>query len=280
MDQTKILWEPSSEFVRNSHLSKFILWLKENRSLDFNREDNYSTYQALWQWSVDSHKDFWKSVFEYFEVLHDGRYTEVHQDKAMPGIKWFEGVRLSYSEHIFRNANEQNPAIIFCNESDKYLEISWSELKEKVAALANHFKSLGVKEGDRVVAFIPNIPEATISFLAANSLGAIWSSCSPDFGADSVVDRFKQIDAKVLVATGAYNYGGKVYDNREVLSDIIKELDTLVEVVFIDHLNENRMVESKVKVTNWEQVMVKNAGTSLEFVRVDFNHPIWVLYSS
>ena len=173
-----------------------------------------------------------------------------------------------------------NPAIIFGDESGKYEEISWLELRQKVGAFSKHLKELGVESGDRVVAFIPNIPEATIAFLAANSIGAVWSSCSPDFGADSVVDRFKQIEAKVLVAVGSYRYGNKIYDKRDVVEEIIRQLETLEEVVFVDHLDEGINLSSEIKVSDWDDLLSRDTTGEINFNRVNFNHPIWVLYSS
>ena len=202
----KKLWEGSSNFKKNSHLTAYINWLNNHYNLRFNN------YNELWSWSVENIDEFWESVWQFFKVKSHTPYNNVLSSHEMPNCKWFEGATLNYAEHIFRKANPKQTAIYFGNESGNIQEISWSELESKVASMASYLRSLGVSKGDRVVAYLPNIPEATISFLAVNSLGAIWSSTSPDFGTESVVDRFAQIEPKVLIAVDGYNYNGKPYD--------------------------------------------------------------------
>ena len=280
MNSQKLLWSPSESFVNETHISKYKNWLQNERGLTFKEGDAFDNYNELWQWSVDNHKDFWASLMDYFDVQYGGGWQGVVNQETMPGVKWFEGCRLNYAEHLFKGENDQNPAIIFGDESGTYEEWSWRRVREEVTAMASHLKSIGVGEGDRVVAFVPNIPQATIAFMAVNSIGAIWSSCSPDFGADSVVDRFAQIEAKVLFAVGSYRYGDKIYDVRDVILDVMNKLDTLEECIFIDHLDEGKAVNHQTRVTAWEDCLRSDAFPVLEFNRVDFNHPIWVLYSS
>jgi len=198
----------------------------------------------------------------------------------MPDFTWFNGAKLNYSELIFRHAQNNQPAIIFGNEQGDYLELTWDDLKNKVASMATYLKSIGVNKGDCVVAFLPNVPEATISFLAVNSIGAIWSSTSPDFGTESVIDRFAQIKPKVFITVDGYIYNGKPHDKTSIAVNIAKALPTLEQVIVLPYLNKKEV--SKVfpnDFININTIFEAYSGT-LVFEPVDFNHPIWVLYSS
>ena len=268
----KKLWEGSDLFKQNSHLNNYQNWLFETNQLRF------SDYNELWQWSVTNIEEFWKSIWEYFDICSHTAHNKILSGD-MPNSKWFEGSRINYAEHVFRNFDAEEPAIFFGNESEEYLEISWKELKEKVSSMAEYLKSLGVTKGDRVVAFLPNVPEATISFLAVNSLGAIWSSTSPDFGTESVVDRFEQIEPKVLIAVDGYHYNGKPYDKKDIVNEIVKALPTLEKVVVLPYLRKGSLNDFPEDYVNINSVF-ENKADKLEFESVDFNHPIWVLYSS
>lgn len=268
----KKLWEGSSEFKSNSHLFQYQEWLKDNQKL------NFENYHELWKWSVDNIEDFWKSIWEYFHVTSHNQYKSVLSGK-MPKCKWFEGATINYTEHIFKNSIPNETAIYFGNEAGDYSEITWKDLAQKVASMASYLKSIGIEKGDRVVAFLPNIPEATISFLAVNSLGAIWSSTSPDFGTESVVDRFAQIEPKVLIAVDGYKYNGKPYDKTDVVNEIVNALPTLKKVIVMPYLNKETLKELPLDFVNINEILNK-PSESLTFEAVDFNHPIWVLYSS
>jgi len=270
---THKLWEPSDSFIENSHLQDYKKWLKQNLNLEF------KSYQDLWQWSITNVEDFWESIWTYFKVISHSPYKNVLSSYNMPNCKWFEGAKLNYAEHLFRKAKNNETAIIFGNESEYIEKISWLQLKTKVTSLATYLKSIGVTKGDRVVAFIPNVPEATIAFLAVNSIGAIWSSTSPDFGAESVVDRFAQIKPKVLIAVDGYQYNGKPYDKSDVVNKIVDALPTLKKVLILPYLNTNALNHFPENYVNIESVFQNYKG-ELTFEPVDFNHPIWVLYSS
>ena len=269
---THKLWEPSDSFIENSHLQIYKKWLKQNHNLEF------STYQDLWQWSITEVEDFWESIWNYFNVISHSSYTDVLSSYNMPKCKWFEGSKISYAEHLFRKAKDEETAIVFGNESEHIVEVSWLQLKTKVASLATYLKSIGVTKGDRVVAFLPNIPEATIAFLAVNSIGAIWSSTSPDFGAESVVDRFAQIKPKVLIAVDGYQYNSKPYNKSDVVNNIVEALPTLKKVLILPYLNIDALNHFPENYINIESIF-KNYKGELTFEPVDFNHPIWVLYS-
>lgn len=270
METPRLLWTPSETLKSESNLQQYISWLKQNRKLSF------TDYHHLWKWSVNHIDEFWESIWSYFNILHDGAYAHVRSSDRMPYTEWFAGTKLNYTEHIFRKATDQHPAIVFKSENSSLKKISWAELQEQVASLQHFLKQQGVKTGDRLVAYMPCISEATVGLLASASLGAIWSSCSPDFGTNAVVDRFAQIEPKVLIAVDQYTYGGKTFDKSEVLRDLVKAMPTLECVVVV---SEKTPVTYDKPTHHWNTVL--NAkGPGLEFVRVPFNHPMWVLYSS
>ena len=269
-----LLWEPSEEFKENAKVSRYMKWLEDEKGLSFN------DYEELWEWSVTELEEFWASIWEYCDVQASKPYTEVLSSREMPGAKWFEGAELNYAEHAFRNARPDEPAVLHQSELRPLSEVTWRELQEKVGALAASLKELGVGRGDRVVAYVPNVPEALIAFLACASLGAIWSSCSPDFGAGSVVDRFAQIEPKVLFAVDGYRYGGKDYDRTEVVAHLQEEIPTLEKTVILPYLNEEPDTSDLEDVVFWDELLSGNEGAQLQFEQVPFDHPLWVLYSS
>ena len=266
-----MLWSPSKEFIEQANLTHYMRWLATNKKLSFDG------YHQLWQWSVDNLDYFWESIWEYFDILHDGNYGSIIGEQKEFHVSWFEGVNLNYAEHIFRNFSHERPAIVFKTELGNVNEISWAELESKTASLQQHFRTWKIASGDRVVALLPCIPEATVALLATVSLGAIWSSCSPDFGTAAILDRFAQTNPKVLIAMDRYNYGGKSYDKTAVIEELIKSLPTLEKVILI---SENPIGEFWDKpVVTWQSVTGDKAG-ALQFVRVPFSHPLWILYSS
>lgn len=269
----KVLWTPNAQFKANSALNHYKQWLIKNKDLHFD------SYQALWEWSIDELADFWESLWEYFNIQAHQPYESVLEYQQMPEVSWFKGSTLNYAEHIFRQANTEHPAIIFQSEREPLREISWQELATDTACLRHFLQQTGVAPGDRVVAFLPNIPEATIAFLAANSLGAVWSSCSPDFGASSVVDRFQQIEPKVLIAVDGYSYGGKAYDKTSVVEELTAQLPSLEKIIFIPYLYKEAKIQTETEVVLWQEAL-DNSSTELQFTAVPFAHPIWVLYSS
>ncbi|TXG37093.1 acetoacetate--CoA ligase [Seonamhaeicola maritimus] len=269
----KKLWEASGTFKQKSHLTAYCNWLKRNQGLSFNN------YQDLWDWSIENIEDFWVSIWNYFKIKSHSQYNQVLSSYNMPNCTWFGGATLNYSEHIFRQSKPSQTAIYFSNESGINIEISWQELEEKVASMVSYLKSLGVKRKDTVVAFLPNVPEATIAFLAVNSLGAIWSSTSPDFGTESVVNRFAQIEPKVLIAVDGYSYNGKPYDKTNTVKEIVASLPTLKKVILLPYINENALDNFSDAYEDINTIFKIDGGT-LQFQPVDFNHPIWVLYSS
>jgi acetoacetyl-CoA synthetase len=269
-----LLWEPSEGFKEKARISHYMKWLEDEKDLSF--ED----YAELWEWSVTDLEGFWASIWEYCGVKASKPYERVLARREMPGTEWFPGTELNYAEHFFRNAPSDEPAILHQSEIRPLGQMSWRELRERTAALAAGLKSMGVERGDRVVAYLPNIPEAIIALLACSSIGAVWSSCSPDFGAGSVVDRFKQIEPKVLFAVDGYRYGGKDYDRTQIVAKLQEEIPSLQKTVILPYLEEEPDTSSLENVTAWDELLAEHEGAELTFEQVPFDHPLWVLYSS
>ena len=260
----KKLWEPSQSFKSESNLQAYMDWLRSKKELSF------GDYDELWRWSIDHTRDFWGSLYEYFQIIDHGECRSVHDDAPMPETTWFEGSKINYAEHIFRQEQAGKDAIIFKQEGNETVSMSWGELRQQVAAVRAYLQAQGVTKGDRVVAYIPNIPQAVVGFLASCSLGAVWSSCSPDFGANSVVDRFKQIEPKVLITVDGYRYQGKSHDRVETVHQILSELPSIQSVLQIPYLHQVAFVDY---AATWDDVVSQDA--SLDFTAVDFADPIW-----
>jgi acetoacetyl-CoA synthetase len=269
-----LLWEPSAELVERSRLTEFSRWLQRERGLSF------AGYDELWRWSVDDVDGFWSAIWEFFEVRADGDPSPVLASREMPGARWFPNTSLNYAEHVFAGKADGEVAILHASELRDLGELRWGDLRRQVAATAARLRALGVGRGDRVVAYLPNIPEAIVAFLATASIGAVWSSCSPDFGRASVVDRFAQIEPKVLFAVDGYRYGGKDFDRRETVAQLQDAIPTLERTVVVPYLDADPDLSSLRDAVAWEQVQREGGGAELGFERVPFDHPLWVLYSS
>jgi len=269
-----LLWEPSVEQIERSNLKQYMSWLAERKRLVF------QDYHALWQWSVTDLEAFWASIWEYFGIMAKTPYERVLAQRVMPGAKWFTGATLNYAEHIFRGRDPNREAIHYASEIRPLRALTWRDLQNQVAAFRAALKAAGVRKGDRVVAYVANMPEAVVAFLAAASLGAIWSSCSPEFGARSVIDRFKQIEPKVLIAVDGYRYGGKDFDRTATVAEIKKALPTLKQTVIIPYLKQGGADERLSDVILWDDFTAGYDGAPLGFEPVAFDHPLWILYSS
>jgi acetoacetyl-CoA synthetase len=265
-----ILWQPSPERVARSWLARYQAWLEPRLGRAF------GSYHELWRWSVDDVDAFWRSIWDFFGVQADGSPERVLGSRAMPGAEWFPDVALNYAEHVFRERDPATVAIRHAGEERAVAELTWGELRALTARIAAGLRAQGVGRGDRVVAYLPNVPEAIAAMLACASIGAVWSSCSPDFGARSVVDRFAQIEPTVLLAVDGYRYNGRAFDRREVVSRLMREMPTLRATVLLPYLDADATLEGAV---TWEDFLGP-ADAPLAFDRVPFAHPLWVLYSS
>jgi acetoacetyl-CoA synthetase len=266
------LWKPSLSDINSSNLHRYRQYLKQKYNLAF------GDYHELWQWSVDSTELFWTSIWDFFEVKSSSDYTSVTDGALMPKTKWFNNSKLNYVENIFKNKNNEFPAIISLSESRIAKETSWSELEKEVAAIQAVFRNCGIEKGDRIAAFVPNIVESSIALLATLSTGAIWSSCSPDFGVESVIDRFLQIQPKILIAANGYEYNGKKYSKTKEVVEIVKKISSIEVVIWIDFI-QAPIPETNVKNLIWDDCL-KEESKGLIFEQMDFNDPIWILYSS
>jgi acetoacetyl-CoA synthetase len=254
-----IVWTPSPERIASATITRYREWLNETRSLGL------GGYHDLWQWSVDELDAFWASIWEFFEVDASEPYKRVLTRREMPGAEWFPGARLSYAEHIFRGHDNAEVAIRHASELRPLGDWTWGELRERAGAIAGALRGAGVEPGDRVAAYLPNIPEAVAAFLGCASIGATWSSCAPEFGVRSVVDRFAQIEPKVLLAVDGYRYGGRDFDRSDAIAAVQRELPTLEHTFVLPYLAGG----------DWEL-----PPAELDFAQLPFDHPLWVLYSS
>ncbi len=269
------LWTPSVEMVKGARMSDFMRWERDRRGRDF------ADYGELWRWSVEEIEQFWGDIWEYCGVRASAPYERVLASRTMPGAKWFEGARLNYAENLLeRERDRAETAILHASELRPLQEIAWGELSERVAALAAGLRSLGVGRGDRVAAYMPNIPETLIAFLASASIGAIWSCAAPEFGARSVVDRFAQIEPKVLFVIDGYRHGGKDFDRGEALRTILSGLPTVEHGVMLPYLDGEASAEELPGGLSWSEVAERGAGARPDYEQVPFDHPLWVLYSS
>lgn len=268
-----VLWRPSDADKQHANLSSYAGWLKENYNLVFN------DYASLWKWSVEKPGDFWESITSYFSIIWHSPYKTIMSKDPMPHTEWFKDGKLNYAEHIFRNISDQRPAILFQSERQPLTPISWAELHKRVAALQSFFLQQGIQPGDRIAGYLPNIPEATIGLMAAMATGAVWSSCSPDFGAESVVERFKQIEPRILIAVDGYTYSGKSFDRMDAVKAIKAALPSVEKIIIVPYLDSSRVIIDIYDAVLWNDVMQRR-GNSLQFIPVPFEHPIWILYSS
>ena len=273
-ERGELLWTPSPEAIERSNLTRYTQWLEAERELTF------ADYEALWRWSVDDLDAFWASIWDFFEVRASAPYERVLGSRAMPGTEWFKGARLNYAENLLAGDPDERVAIHHSSELRPLASMSWGELRTQVAQAAAGLRALGVGRGDRVVAYMPNLPETIVAFLASASIGAIWSSCSPDFGAGSVVDRFAQIEPKVLFSVDGYRYGGKDFDRTEVVAGLLAEMPTVEHTVLLPYLAAEPDTSALRGPISFAELLESGAGSELEFEQLPFEHPLWVLYSS
>ncbi|MDO8186886.1 acetoacetate--CoA ligase [Conexibacter sp. JD483] len=282
-DTPPILWTPTPERVREARLTQFARWLREERGV----AAAGGSYAELWQWSVDEPEAFWAAIWDHFEVIAHAPCERVLGRREMPGAQWFPGATLNYAEHIFRGRDDAAVAIRHATELRPLAALTWGGLRALTARIATALRAEGIVAGDRVVAYVSNLPEAVATLLACASIGAIWSSASPDFGASGVADRFAQIEPALLLAVDGYQYGGKRFDRLPVLAELQRRLPTLRRTVVLRQLDPQADLSGlrdAVAFDAWSGAVPLGepdpAAPPLTFAAVPFEHPLWVLYSS
>ena len=276
----QLLWTPRSEFANGSNVTQYMDWLRETRGLDVGRD-----YEKLRQWSVTEIEDFWASIWDYFDVQSTTPYWQVLDTRKMPGAKWFEGSKLNYAEHILRYEAKAGPdetAFHHLSEIRPLARMNWAELGRQVRILATQLRKLGLRPGDRVVSYMPNVPETAVAMIATIAVGAVWSSAAPEFGVQTVTERFAQIEPKLLFAADGYRFGGKDFDRKGAVDRIVGELPSLEHIVWLPYLNETEPAPNLPNLVTWSDLMAHPdvPAASFAYERVEHDHPIWILFSS
>ncbi|MBT5577753.1 MAG: acetoacetate--CoA ligase [Porticoccaceae bacterium] len=267
----KPLWQPSTESIANSNLQEFLRQIKQKLGL------NFDSYQQLHQWSVEQPEQFWEQLWDYSEIQHSLPYNSVLRDpQRFPGARWFEGARLNFAENLLRNRSDKT-AIIARLENGSRRTISYAELYQQVAEFAAALRDRGLVKGDRVAGFMPNVPEAIVAMLATSSIGAIWSSCSPDFGINGVLDRFGQIEPKLLLACNGYYYNGKTIDTTARVTAIQSQIKSIEQVVLVPVTPGSNDVPD---ATMYSDFLFSKNTPELQFEQLAFDHPLYIMYSS
>jgi acetoacetyl-CoA synthetase len=270
----KLLWEPSESRKASANLTGFIRDVNQKHGLDM------KDYFDLHKWSISDLSNFWQAIWDYGQVIHSAPARKVleHEDK-MPGAKWFPGAKLNFAENLLRFRDDQ-PALVFYGENEgEPRSISYAQLYDQVARLAAGLKELGVEPGDRVAGFMPNIPETVMAMLATASLGAIWSSCSPDFGFQGVMDRFGQIQPKVLFCADGYFYNGKTFSSLERAAQVASDIESIQKVVVAPFTTEEPDISMVPGAVSWQKMLDRPLGEP-QFAQLPFDHPLYILYSS
>ncbi|MDA3894889.1 MAG: acetoacetate--CoA ligase [Desulfobacteraceae bacterium] len=271
---SKMLWQPSEERITQSNMTRFIQFANDRFKLNLNN------YAELYEWSVNHISDFWACMWDFAEIRYSKTYDRVlDQAETMPGNKWFEGARLNFAENLLRYKDDR-VALIFKGESNPTIRITYAELYDEVARVAASLKKMGVRTGDRVVGFMPNMPQSIIAMLAATSIGATWSSCSPDFGIKGVMDRFGQIAPKVLFTADGYWFKGKAMDSLQRISEIVKQLPSVEKMVVVPYISEQPDIKVIKKAEIFDDFKSAESGLMIEFEQLPPDHPLYVMYSS
>ena len=273
-DEFPILWQPPELSGNTSRMAEFM------RMLEAEGYGPFSDYEGLWQWSVDHRAEFWSAMWRTGGVISSRAADLVLVDgDAMPGSRWFVGARLNFAENLLRYRDEE-PAILFRGEDGREECLSYAELHRRTARLAAFLQELGIGEGDRVAAVVPNIPQAVIGMLACAWLGAAWSSCSPDFGVEGILDRFGQIRPKVLFTANGYSFKGKQLDSLERIGTILKQLPSIERVVVVPYTQVDPDISGVPNAVMFRDFIAPETDLNIEFEQLPFDHPLYILYSS
>ena len=271
---SEILWQPSEEQIKQTNMYRFIQYVNGRYNLSI------SDYQELYQWSVEQIPDFWAAIWDFADIIHSQSYEQLVDDLTkMPGAEWFVGARLNFAENLLRYRDDEL-AIIFKGENQEPVRLTYAKLYDEVARTAASLKELGVRPGERVVGYMPNMPQTIIAMLAATSLGATWSSCSPDFGFKGVMDRFGQIAPRVLVSADGYFFKGKRIDSLDRVGDIVKQIPSIERVVIVPYTQSEPDISGIDKAVLMDEFKSAKSGLSIDFAQLPANHPLYIMYSS
>jgi acetoacetyl-CoA synthetase len=268
------LWTPSKERIEQANMTRFMECVNEKYGKEL------TLYKELYQWSIDNIPEFWATMWDFGEIRASQNYTAVVDDvNKMPGARWFIGAKLNFAQNLLRYRDDHT-AIIFKGEVDDSVRITYAELYDRVARLAKSLRVAGVVAGDRVAGFMPNMMETIIAMLATSSIGAMWSSCSPDFGIKGVLDRFGQIEPKVLFTANGYSYSGKPFDSLSRIADILKELPSIQKIVVVPYTETEPDISGVPNSVHYGDFVSKEGGLEIEFEQLPFEHPLYIMYSS
>jgi acetoacetyl-CoA synthetase len=271
---SKVLWEPNETQITDANMTAFMKLVNERFDLGI------ESYGELHQWSIENIADFWATMWDYGGIVSSRDYDEVVDDAGkMPGAHWFSGARLNFAENHLRFRDDRI-AIIFKGEERVQREITYAQLYDQVAKLAKSLREMGVKKDDRIAGFMPNMPETIIAMLATTSIGAIWSSCSPDFGIQGVLDRFGQIKPKVLFTADGYFYKNREFDSLEKISGILSHLDSIEKIVVVPYTNDTPEIGGIPNSIMYDDFVSQESGLEIEFEQLPFEHPVYIMYSS
>jgi len=270
----KVLWEPNKEVIENSNIKKFIDYINEKEKLDI------KDYFSLYEWSVNNIEKFWSLFWDFSGIIYSEKFTDVVDDlNKFPGARWFLNAKLNYAENLLRFKDDK-PSFVHIKENGERREISYKELYEVVSLLHQALKKIGIKKGDRIVGYIPNIPETPISMLAGASLGAIWASCGTEVGIKGVVDRFSQIEPRVLFTVDSYSYKGKEYDNLERVKEVLKDLPSVEKVVIVPYSGKKKDVSFIKDAVYFDEFIKTESFKEIEFEQLPYEHPLFIMFSS
>ena len=270
----ELLWKPSAERIKKTNMFRFMNFINETYNQNFNE------YRPLYKWSVENIPEFWAAFWKFADIVHSKPYDQVIDDVTkMPGAHWFPGAQLNFAENLLRYRDDQI-ALIFKGEAQASTRMTYAQLYDEVARLAGSLRDLGIQPGDRVVGFMPNMPESIIAMLAATSIGATWSSCSPDFGIKGVLDRFGQIKPRILFTANGYSFKGKKLDSLERISNILEQLPSIEKVVVVPYTEQEADISRIPNAVHYKDFRSSASGLEIEFEQLPFEHPLYIMYSS
>lgn len=273
MQKRSKVWEPALSRIESANITAYMAWLEANGC------PKLDDYDSLYAWSVSENEKFWSSIWDFCGVIAAKKYTRILDNPSMPGAKWFVGAEFNFAQNLLKFSDE-TPAIIFWGESRVKKRLSYLELSQLVSKVSAKLASLGVKRGDRVAAFMPNIPETVVAMLATVALGAIWSSCSPDFGVAGIVDRFGQIEPKIIITSDGYFFKGAAIDSLKKIQEVSRQIISLEHTVVVPYINTRPDASGLMNPILWSEIIESSVPSEIKYTLTPFDHPLYIMYSS